>query len=131
MRLFLAVLALTGMLSHARAQEPSYQPRHGNGLTGRVPAAEWRWAVASWYGPGFHGRRTASGARFNSSGLTFAHKTMRFGTRVRFHHSGRSVVCICTDRGPFVRGREYDLSAGCAKAIGMGGVRRVRAERVS
>lgn len=73
---------------------------------------------ASWYG---HGRLTASGERFNPGGMTAAHRTLRFGTRVRVTLGGRSVVVRINDRGPFVRGRSLDLSAGAARAIGLTG----------
>ncbi|MCE4224639.1 septal ring lytic transglycosylase RlpA family protein [Methylobacterium sp. C25] len=78
---------------------------------------------ASWYGPGFQGHRTASGERFNSGGLTAAHRSLPFGTRVRVTNNatGRSVVVRINDRGPFVGGRQIDLAAGAARAIGMTG----------
>lgn len=82
-------------------------------------------AVASWYGPGFHGRRTASGERFNQHAMTAAHRTLPFGTRVKVTHKGRSVVVRINDRGPFVRGRSLDLSKGAARQIGCTGVCRV------
>ena len=82
--------------------------------------------VATWYGPGFHGRRTASGERFNTHDLTAAHRSLPFGTRVRVEGaSGRSVVVRINDRGPFTRGRVIDLSRAAANAIGMGGTMRV------
>ncbi|HEY8383323.1 MAG TPA: septal ring lytic transglycosylase RlpA family protein [Microvirga sp.] len=78
---------------------------------------------ASWYGPGFHGRRTASGEIFNSSALTAAHRSLPFGTRVRVvdERSGRSVVVRINDRGPFTRGRIIDLAHGPARALGITG----------
>lgn len=78
---------------------------------------------ASWYGPGFNGHRTASGERFNAGGLTAAHRSLPFGTRVRVTNNatGRSVVVRINDRGPFVGGRQIDLAAGAARAIGMSG----------
>jgi rare lipoprotein A (peptidoglycan hydrolase) len=82
-------------------------------------------AVASWYGPGFHGRRTASGERFNQHAMTAAHRTLPFGTLVRVTHKGRSVVVRINDRGPFIRGRSLDLSKGAARQIGCAGVCRV------
>ena len=87
--------------------------------------------MASWYGPGFHGRKTASGERFNTGALTAAHKTLPFGTRVRVVnvHTGRSVVVRINDRGPFIRGRVIDLSKAAARAIGMDGVARVKLAR--
>jgi rare lipoprotein A len=87
--------------------------------------------MASWYGPGFHGRKTASGERFNTGALTAAHKTFPFGTRIRVVnvHTGRSVVVRINDRGPFIRGRVIDLSKAAARAIGMDGLARVRLAR--
>lgn len=80
--------------------------------------------IASWYGPGFHGRRTASGERFNQNALTAAHRSLPFGTKVRVTNprNGRSVVVRINDRGPHVRGRIIDLSAGAAKVLGVSGV---------
>lgn len=77
--------------------------------------------IASWYGPGFHGRRTASGERFNQHALTAAHRSLPFGTRVKVTNmrNGRSVVVRINDRGPHIRGRIIDLSAGAASAIGV------------
>ncbi len=76
---------------------------------------------ASWYGPGFHGRRTASGEVFASRAMTAAHRTLPFGTRVRVVHerTGRSVVVRINDRGPFHGGRVIDLAEGPAQALGM------------
>lgn len=84
--------------------------------------------LATWYGPGFHGRRTASGERFNAHGMTAAHRSLAFGTRVKVVHqsTGRSVVVRINDRGPHRRGAVIDLSQGSALALGMGGVARVR-----
>lgn len=89
--------------------------------------------VASYYGPGFHGRRTANGERFNQWDMTAAHRTLPFGTRVRVVNprNGRSVVVRINDRGPFHGGRVIDLSTGAARAIGMGGTGRVVLERVT
>jgi len=74
---------------------------------------------ASWYGPGFHGKRTASGARFDQNAMTAAHKTLPFGTKLRVTFQGVSVVVRISDRGPFARGRSLDLSKGAAKRIGL------------
>lgn len=77
--------------------------------------------MASYYGPGFHGRRTASGQTFNANGLTAAHRSLGFGQQVRVtsHTSGRSVTVRINDRGPFHGGRIIDLSAGAARVIGI------------
>jgi len=79
--------------------------------------------IASWYGPGFSGRPTASGETFNPNAMTAAHRSLPFGTKVRVTnaHTGQSVVVRINDRGPFVRGRVIDLSAAAARAIGLVG----------
>ena len=84
--------------------------------------------MASWYGPGFQGRKIASGERFNTNEFTAAHRYLPFGTRVRVvnQSTGRSVVVRINDRGPFHGGRVIDLSRASAAAIGMGGTARVQ-----
>jgi len=74
--------------------------------------------LTSWYGPGFHGRLTANGETYNQHGLTAAHKTLPFGTRLRVCHQGCVVVRI-NDRGPYIGERELDLSYGAAALIGL------------
>ncbi len=77
--------------------------------------------IASWYGPGFHGRRTASGEIYNQYDLTAAHQTLPHGTRVRVINltNGRSVWVRINDRGPFVDDRIIDLSYTAARRIEM------------
>jgi rare lipoprotein A len=75
--------------------------------------------VASWYGPGFAGRRTASGEAFNPREYTAAHRTLPFGSRVRVSMGGRSVVVRINDRGPFAAGRVIDLSQAAAEELGL------------
>lgn len=74
-------------------------------------------AVMSWYGEYHFGRKTSNGEVFNSVDLTFAHKTMKFGTLVKFCYKGKSVVARCNDRGPYIKGREFDLSYQVAKRL--------------
>jgi len=85
--------------------------------------------TASQYGigDGYHGKRTASGERFNTHALTAAHRTKKFGSHaiVTNYSNGRSVSVRITDRGPFVKGRCIDLSYAAANSIGMGGTARV------
>lgn len=100
-----------------------------------APAAADSWSgVASYYGPGFHGRRTANGERFDQNAMTAAHKTLPFGTRLRVTNpaTGKSVTVRINDRGPFHGNRVLDLSKGAAAVIGMvnAGVQRVRMERL-
>ena len=76
--------------------------------------------VSAYYAGGSH---TANGQRFNPKGLTAAHRTLPFGTRILVinPHNGKSVMVTINDRGPFVRGVSLDLSLGAARMIGMTG----------
>lgn len=91
-----------------------------NGLLiiGDGEVAEYDFAVASYYSDYHYNRLTANGEVFNDSCLTFAHKTMKFGTLVEFYYKGKSVVARCNDRGPFIEGRDFDLSYQVAKRLG-------------
>jgi len=83
-----------------------------------LPSESKSTMLASWYGPGFHGRTTANGERYDMHGLTAAHKTLPFGTRLEVCYQGCTTVRI-NDRGPFIGARELDLSKGAAQAIGL------------
>ncbi|MBI1937969.1 MAG: septal ring lytic transglycosylase RlpA family protein [Ignavibacteriales bacterium] len=91
--------------------------------------------IASWYGPKFHGKLTANGEIYNQMALTAAHKELPFGTFLRITNirNGKSVVVRINDRGPFIEGRDIDLSKGTALALGMiqRGVIRVKVEELS
>ncbi|HPH60508.1 MAG TPA: septal ring lytic transglycosylase RlpA family protein [Candidatus Syntrophosphaera sp.] len=88
------------------------------GVEETPPGETW---VASYYGKGFHGRRTASGEVYNQYAMTCAHKTLPFQTLLKVTNpkNGKNVIVRVTDRGPFKRGRDIDLSFGAAKEIGM------------
>ncbi len=90
---------------------------------------------ASWYGWPFHGRKTASGERFNMKALTAAHRTLPLGSyvRVTVANSSKSVVVKINDRGPYVRGRVLDLSYAAAKVLGLqhAGTAKVEIEGLS
>ena len=123
--------AATGM--GEAAESPGAPPAAGApwdgpeaSVSGQNPAAsadlkELERGQASWYGPRFHGRRTASGERYDQHALTAAHKTLPFGTlvRVRSLVTGKEVDVRVNDRGPFVRGRVIDVSRAAAEALGM------------
>jgi rare lipoprotein A len=91
--------------------------------------------VASWYGLKFHGRRTANGEVYNQMAFTAAHKDLRFGTllRVTNPNNDQSVIVRINDRGPYIRGRELDLSKASASALGLveKGVAKVRVEQLA
>jgi rare lipoprotein A len=109
---FLALAGLTALLTAAPAWAGSF------GDDGYPPSKAGH---ASFYGSEFAGHRTASGDRFDPNALTAAHRTLPLGTKVRVTnlHNGRSVLVTITDRGPYVRNREIDLSAGAARELKM------------
>lgn len=113
----LCALALTATSSDAGSRK---NPRDANASI--FSASRSFSGKASYYGSE-SGNRTASGERFNPNGMTAAHRTLPFGTKLRVTEprSGRSVIVTVNDRGPFVRGRVLDLSTGAARALGITG----------
>lgn len=110
MALLMGGLALAGCQSSpSRVYPPDY------------PIGYVQRGMASWYGPGFHGNKTANGERYDMHQLTAAHRTLPLGSIaiVRSLTSGRQVTVRINDRGPFVKGRVLDLSLAGARAIGM------------
>jgi hypothetical protein len=81
----------------------------------------YRYALASWYGPGLYGNRTGCGGTLAPGRLGVAHKTLPCGTRVTLRHHGRRVRVPVIDRGPYVGAREYDLTAATARRLGFRG----------
>ncbi|MBU3678529.1 MAG: septal ring lytic transglycosylase RlpA family protein [Candidatus Kapabacteria bacterium] len=86
-----------------------------------VPMTDVADGLASWYGGTFHGRRTASGQRYDMDAFTAAHRTLPFGTllRVRNVETGKVALVEITDRGPFIRRRVVDLSRAAARFLGV------------
>ena len=99
-----------------------------------APKQRGNYVVASWYGKQFNGKLTASGNKFNMYAMTCAHKTLQFGSKLRVTNpdNNKSVIVTVNDRGPFIRGRDLDLSYGAAKKIGIvrKGVARVKMEHI-
>jgi len=148
----LSLLCLsTGCLHHHRRQvstagpppaaptpstQPPSQPSRPGAQPPRpttpTPIIQGEEGIASWYGRPYHGRKTASGEIYNMYGISAAHRTLPFGTKVRVHDldNGREVVVPINDRGPFIEGRIIDLSYGAAKALHMNiaGIARVKLE---
>lgn len=92
---------------------------------GRRYGAGWHRAEVSWYGPGFYGQGMAGGGKLKKTSMIVAHKSLPFGTKVEFKYKGRTVVATVRDRGPYVRGREFDLGPGIARALHMYSVANV------
>lgn len=89
--------------------------------------------VASWYGVPHHGRKTASGEIYNMHSLTAAHRSIKFGTKVKVTNlkNNRSVIVTINDRGPFAKGRIIDLSHAAKQQIGMDGTAKVSLEIIN
>lgn len=108
-------LFLPGLISCSgwTPREPAYPPGY--------PLGYVETGTASWYGPGFHGNRTANGEIFDMRRLTAAHRTLPLGSVVQVTSltTGRQVTVRINDRGPFVRGRVLDLSLAGAQGLGM------------
>lgn len=123
-----AVLAFTVYCTYllvscgGAAPRPTYFPGYPIGYAER--------GVASWYGPGFHGNKTANGERYDMNKLTAAHRTLPLGSVavVRSLSTGRHVTVRINDRGPFAKGRILDLSLAGAQALGMTGTGTVQVE---
>jgi len=132
MRARLAAVALVLVALAGTACAPRYRYRFPP--AGTPPLGLVETGTASWYGPGYHGKRTSSGERYDQDSLTAAHASWTFGTRVRvtFLTTGRSVVVRINDRFPNHKGRVIDLSRAAARQIGLigPGTGRVRLEIV-
>ncbi len=90
------------------------------GRSANADVQVFRPGLASWYGPGFYGRRTACGQTITGSILGVAHKTLPCGTKVTFRYGGRTVDVRVIDRGPFVGNREWDLTPAVKRGLGFG-----------
>ena len=97
-------------------------PGSGAPVTDDVPTFR---AVAAWYGPGFDRVRLASGETYDPAALSAASRTMRLGTLLRISYGARAVTVRVNDRGPYIRGRDLDLSQAAAAALGLPGVATV------
>ncbi|MGH7183637.1 MAG: septal ring lytic transglycosylase RlpA family protein [Nitrospiraceae bacterium] len=123
---WLVVLLVTtlasALASCSSAPKPTYFPGYPVGFVEH--------GVASWYGPGFHGNKTANGERYDMHQLTAAHRTLPFGSIavVRSINTGHQVTVRINDRGPFARGRVLDLSLAGARQLGMTGAGTAKIE---
>jgi len=113
------LLGLTSRFDQAAAQSPLGAP--GEQAANAASRGFDQVGLASWYGGRHHGRRTASGTRFDLRAATAAHRSLAFGTVVRVENlaNGRRIELRITDRGPFVRGRILDLSQAAAERLGL------------
>lgn len=106
--------ASSSQAQHARASEPR-------------TLTVYRFSKASWYGPGFYGNRTACGQRLRRNTVGVAHRRLKCGTRVAVRYGRKSTVVRVIDRGPYVRGVHWDLTAAAAKRLGVEHTTRIGA----
>ena len=85
-----------------------------------APVYSYRAGRASWYGPGLYGNHLGCGGTLSPGTLGVAHKYLPCGTKVTFRYRGRSATVPVVDRGPFVAGREWDLTAATKQKLGFG-----------
>lgn len=143
--LFLVFIALVGFtfvindddtptLPTTDANEISLETKLPNFDPSLVDYVDLGTMKASWYGPGFHGRKTANGEKFDQMSYTAAHKSLRFGTLLRITNpkNGKSIVVRINDRGPYIDGRDLDLSKAAAHELGLmrKGVARLKVEEL-
>jgi hypothetical protein len=120
---FLAIMA--GAATGAQAS-PGGASSTASAPGGDLAFSPFRYAGASWYGPGLWGNKTACGATLRRGTLGVAHKTLPCGTAVKFVYHGHALVTRVIDRGPYVKGRAFDLTQAASEALGFEGVGRVR-----
>jgi rare lipoprotein A (peptidoglycan hydrolase) len=134
-RLLAASTVVAALPAVAVAEQPSHRRGCASGPCDRRidrawarkhrPKAHAALAVASWYGPGFYGHKTACGQTLQPTTFGVAHKALACGTKVRLCVK-RCVTAPVIDRGPYVAGRTFDLTAPVKNAIGAGSVATVR-----
>jgi len=112
-------------LQAKKAKEAESRKRYASGVTTNR-GSSGSGVLASWYGPGLYGNRTASGIVYTASTWGVAHKSLPFGTPVKITHNGITVTAPVVDRGPYTPGREFDLTNAVAKHIGFSGVQRIQ-----
>jgi rare lipoprotein A len=119
-----ALALMAGAAAGAKAATggaSSYTPPEGG-----VAFSPFRYAGASWYGPGLWGNKTACGATLQPQTLGVAHKSLPCGTTVKFVYHGHVLITQVIDRGPYVKGRAWDLTQAASEALDFEGVGRVR-----
>lgn len=115
-----------GRVRRRPAGRPRFGPGHFGGaapsIAGEAGAGlaftPWRYAGATWYGPGLYGRQTACGQTLRRTTLGVAHRSLPCGTAVKFFFHGRQIMTTVIDRGPYSKGNSWDLTSAAAEALG-------------
>lgn len=105
--------------SENRAKKPARKSK-------KAATGSWRKARASWYGPGLYGNGMAGGGKLKRNSMVVAHRSLPFGTKLEIKYKGRTVTAVVKDRGPFIKGRTFDLGPGTAKALRFNGVGTIK-----
>lgn len=132
--LFILPFALAACTINPSYERPAYNRDMGGypEETERKESGFTQTGMISYYADKFHGKKTASGARFDKNAMTAAHRTLPFGTKLKVTNlkNGKSVTVTVNDRGPYAHGRILDLSEAAAREIGMldTGTAKVRIE---
>lgn len=93
---------------------------------GLLSFSSWRFAGATWYGPGLYGRHTACGQTLRPGTLGVAHRSLPCGTAVKFFFHGHQIVTRVIDRGPYSKGNSWDLTSAAADALGFSSTGQAR-----
>ena len=135
-RLRAALLAAFALAAISLSAAPAQATTGGASATSGVAAAPVeeaeiafgpsRLAGASWYGPGLYGRHTACGETLRATTIGVAHRSLPCGTMVKFIYRGHTVVAPVIDRGPYVKGRAWDLTAATSEALEFEGAGMIR-----
>ena len=117
-----ALGALAGADTGGASTVASTDAQAGSGLA----FTAFKFAAATWYGPGFYGKRTACGQTLRPGTLGVAHRNLPCGTAVKFVYEGRQIVTRVIDRGPYAKGVAWDLTNGAREALGFEGSGQLR-----
>lgn len=144
MTLIFAVIGLVGFTIVANEYDSSELPIENNeftpvqetisGGTSSIQYKDLGSMKASWYGPRFHGRTTANGEIYDQTAFTAAHKSLPFGTLLKITNpiNNKTLIVRINDRGPYIPGRQLDLSKAAAEELGVihSGVKKLKIEEV-
>jgi rare lipoprotein A len=122
-----AMLALmAGVATGAKASTGGASSATATAPGADIAFSPFRFAGASWYGPGLWGNKTACGATLRRGTVGVAHKTLPCGVMVKLVYHGHAIVTQVIDRGPYVKGRAFDLTQAASEALDFEGVGRLR-----
>ena len=114
-----AVVVRPGMAQSAASSSPAAGSAQSGTSTSSLTITVYRPSLATMYGPGFYGRRTACGKKLTKTTIGVANRTLKCGTNVAVYYQGQTMIVPVIDRGPYANGADWDLTMATAKALGM------------